>query len=61
MLDENNTIITSHSSNLVPFIICKKGINVKNGKLGDIMPTILKLMNLKIPKEMTGEILIGDE
>lgn len=61
MLDENNTVITSHSSSLVPFIICKKGINIKNGKLGDIMPTILKLMNLEIPKEMTGEILIGDE
>lgn len=61
MLDENDTIITSHSSSLVPFIICKKGIKLKNGKLGDIMPTILKLMNIPIPNEMTGDILIGDD
>ncbi len=61
MLDENNTVITSHSSSLVPFIICRDGLKLKNGKLGDIMPTILKLMNIPIPKEMTGDILIGDE
>ena len=61
MLDDNDTIITSHSDNLVPFIICKKGIKVNNGKLGDIMPTILKLMNISIPNEMTGDVLIGDD
>jgi 2,3-bisphosphoglycerate-independent phosphoglycerate mutase len=31
---------------------------LKPGKLGDIAPTILTLMNLPIPAEMTGEILI---
>ena len=61
MLDEKDTIITSHSSSLVPFIICKKGIKLRDGKLGDIMPTILKLMNIPIPNEMTGDILIGDD
>ena len=61
MLDEKDTIITSHSSSLVPFIICKKGIKLRGGKLGDIMPTILKLMNIPIPNEMTGDILIGDD
>jgi 2,3-bisphosphoglycerate-independent phosphoglycerate mutase len=30
---------------------------VKHGKLGDLAPTILKLMGLEIPKEMTGELL----
>jgi 2,3-bisphosphoglycerate-independent phosphoglycerate mutase len=31
---------------------------VKSGKLGDIAPSILKMMNLPIPAEMTGDILI---
>jgi 2,3-bisphosphoglycerate-independent phosphoglycerate mutase len=30
---------------------------LKPGKLGDIAPTVLHMMNLPIPKEMTGEIL----
>ena len=31
---------------------------IENGKLGDIAPTILKIMGVEIPKEMTGNILI---
>lgn len=58
MIDENDNIITSHTTNKVPFIICSEDYKVKNGKLGDIAPTILKIMNLEIPKEMTGEIII---
>ena len=34
---------------------------LKNGKLADIAPTILKLMDLPIPKEMTGNILIEEQ
>lgn len=58
MLDENDNMITSHTTNKVPFIICDTKYKVKNGVLADISPTILKLMNLPIPKEMTGEPLI---
>lgn len=58
MLTKNNKIVTSHTSNKVPFIICNKNYKVKNGKLGDIAPTILKIMKIDIPKEMTGDILI---
>lgn len=58
MIDEADNIITSHTTNKVPFIICDKNFNVKDGKLGDIAPTILKIMNLEIPKEMTGSILV---
>ncbi len=58
MLDDNNNVITSHTTNLVPFIITKKNINLCPGKLGDIAPTILDLMNLEIPQEMTGKSLI---
>lgn len=60
MINEDGTPNTAHTLNLVPlFVIDKtwKG-SVKPGKLGDIAPTILTIMGLEIPKEMTGEILI---
>lgn len=57
MLDDNNNVITSHSTSLVPFII-NKNVELKDGKLADIAPTILTMLNLEIPKEMTGNILI---
>ena len=59
-LNEDGTPNTAHSLNLVPlFVIDKdwKG-SLKSGKLGDIAPTILTVMGLTIPAEMTGEILI---
>ena len=58
MIDEKGNVITSHSLSKVPLIITRKNIQLKEGKLSDIAPTILKLLNIKIPKEMTGEILI---
>ena len=57
MLDNNNNIITSHSVNPVPFLITNKNLKLKNGKLADIAPTILTLLSVNIPKEMTGDIL----
>ena len=46
--------------NLVPFFIIDKEWKgkIKPGKLGDLAPTILTMMQLPIPKEMTGKILI---
>ena len=58
MLDENNNVVTTHSTSLVPFIITDNSYQVINGKLSDIAPTILELMKLDIPKEMTGKSLI---
>ena len=58
MLDDNNNVITSHTTNKVPFIVCKKEISLKEGKLSDIAPTLLQLGDLDTPKEMTGESLI---
>lgn len=60
MIDENGNILTSHTTNKVPFMITDEKYTVKDGKLGDIAPTILKVMNIDIPKEMTGDILIVD-
>ena len=51
-------INTKHTSNLVPLIITDENINLKNGKLGDIAPSILDIMEIPIPKEMTGNSLI---
>ena len=58
MKDAEGNIITSHTSNKVPFIICKEGLSVKDGRLSDIAPTILKLMNIDKPIDMTGNELI---
>ena len=58
MLDENDNIITSHSTYPVPFIINQKNIELKDGKLADIAPTIIELLDLPKPLEMTGDSLI---
>ena len=49
---------TKHTTNLVPLIVTDKNINLKDGKLGDIAVSILNIMNLDKPKEMTGNNLI---
>ena len=61
MWDKDKKPVTSHTTNKVPCIITKKDIKLKNGKLADVAPTILKLLNLPIPKEMTGNVLIEDK
>ena len=58
MKNKDGSINTSHTNNKVPFIITDKRLKLKDGKLSDIAPTILYLMGLDIPKEMTGNILI---
>ncbi len=60
MINQDGSPNTAHTLNPVPFFIIDnewKG-NIKPGKLGDIAPTILTLMKLPIPMEMTGEVLI---
>jgi 2,3-bisphosphoglycerate-independent phosphoglycerate mutase len=60
MINEDGSPNTAHTLNLVPlFIIDKewKG-TVQPGKLGDIAPTILTMMGIPIPAEMTGNVLI---
>jgi len=60
MINADGTPNTAHTLNLVPFFIIDndwKG-TIKPGKLGDIAPTILTIMQLPIPKDMTGNVLI---
>ncbi|MDY4077928.1 MAG: 2,3-bisphosphoglycerate-independent phosphoglycerate mutase [Clostridium sp.] len=52
---------TAHTTNPVPFVWVSNNINgrtLKSGKLADIAPTMLNVMNLEVPEEMTGECLI---
>lgn len=58
MLDKAGNVLTAHTTNLVPLIITKEGLTLHPGKLGDIAPTILDLMEIKKPDEMTGVSLI---
>ena len=59
MFDENGEPKTAHTTNPVPFIIIGAGkLKLRNGNLGDIAPTMLHLLGIKKPKEMTGNSLI---
>ncbi len=61
MINEDGSPNTAHTLNLVPFFIIDKDWRgtIKPGKLGDIAPTILTMMELPVPSEMTGNILFN--
>ena len=65
MFNEDGSIRTAHSLNPVPFIIINNQYKNKKlkakGKLADIAPTILEIMEIEKPKEMTGESLLATE
>lgn len=59
MMNPDGSPNTAHTTNPVPFILIDEEIKViKNGILGDIAPTILDLMNVEQPKEMTQHSLL---
>ena len=59
MINDDGSVNTSHTTNLVPFIIMDKGYELKeSGKLADIAVTILNIMGILVPKDMTGSNLI---
>ncbi len=58
---ETGAPFTAHTTNKVPFILVANdtaNITLKDGKLADIAPTMLKLLNIEKPEEMTGEVLV---
>ena len=58
---ETNAPFTAHTTNEVPFIYVSnhtEGVTLKDGKLADIAPTMLNILGIEQPKEMTGENLI---
>jgi len=60
-LNDDGSPNTAHSLNPVPFVYISKNTNtqVKDGRLADVAPSILHIMGLEQPKEMTGQNLIG--
>ena len=59
MWDKDHKPVTSHTTNPVECIITKEGISLHDGSLCDVAPTMLSLLGLKIPEEMTGKSLIN--
>ncbi len=64
MFDQaHNVAHTSHTTNPVPLLLiandlCQSAITLRPGNLSDVAPTILKIMNIKQPIEMTGSSLL---
>lgn len=61
MIDENGQALSQHSMNPVPFILVDheyKKLNRDYGIMADIAPTILKILDIKQPEEMTGKSLV---
>ncbi|MGX9339923.1 2,3-bisphosphoglycerate-independent phosphoglycerate mutase [Mycoplasma sp. 332] len=56
--DENNKPATKHTTSPVLFVSTDKNIELKNGALCDVAPTILEYLNIQKPKEMTGQSLL---
>ena len=58
-INEDGSPNTAHSLNPVPSILISNDYKkINSGILADVAPTILKIMNISIPKEMTGKVLI---
>ncbi|MGZ9470149.1 alkaline phosphatase family protein, partial [Staphylococcus epidermidis] len=59
VLTDDDQPMTTHTTNPVPVIVTKEGVTLREtGRLGDLAPTLLDLLNVKQPSEMTGESLI---
>ncbi len=59
-INEDGSANTAHSLNPVPciWVTDNKSAKINNGILADVAPTILTIMGLEVPKEMTGKVLI---
>lgn len=59
MINNDGTVNTAHTTNLVPCILIDKNLkNIQDGKLGDIAPTVLRILGIEKPIEMTGDALV---
>jgi 2,3-bisphosphoglycerate-independent phosphoglycerate mutase len=58
MIDENGEVFTAHTTNPVPLVLVGEDVKLTRGRLCDLAPTMLELMGLVKPEEMTGKSLI---
>lgn len=59
MVNADGSVNTAHTTNLVPCILIDKDYKtIADGKLGDIAPTVLRILGVDIPAEMTGNVLV---
>ncbi len=59
MINDDGSPNTAHTTNLVPCILIDKDLKtIKDGKLGDIAPTVLTMLGVEIPAAMTGDVLV---
>jgi 2,3-bisphosphoglycerate-independent phosphoglycerate mutase len=59
VLTDNDEPMTTHTTNPVPVIVTKDGVTLREtGRLGDLAPTLLDLLSVNQPEDMTGESLI---
>ena len=59
VLTDDDQPMTTHTTNPVPVIVTKEGVTLREtGRLGDLAPTLLDLLNVDQPSDMTGESLI---
>ncbi|SHH63886.1 phosphoglycerate mutase [Anaerosphaera aminiphila DSM 21120] len=62
MLTDDNKPVTSHTTNLVPlYLFGVEDVELEEGRLCDLSPTILQLLNIEQPEEMTGKSLIKEK
>lgn len=64
MINEDGSPHTAHTTNPVPIIYVSNNADsksIKEGKLGDVAPTLLSLMGVDIPEEMTGLVLVSNK
>lgn len=58
LLDAEGKAFTAHTTNVVPVVVTDKNIKLRNGILSDIAPTLLELLGVEVPAEMTSKSLI---
>ena len=58
MVNDNGSPFTAHTTNLVPCCLAGRPVKLRDGRLADLAPTMLELLGLEKPPEMTGESLI---
>lgn len=61
IIDKDNNIVTKNTTSPVPFVILDKKLKLKNGNISMIAPTILKYMDIALPKEMKETEMLFEE